>query len=58
MEAELKTTYPDSNIQLVRGSDGVFTVKCDDTLVYSKKNTGRFPDAGEVSGLIEKKAGA
>ena len=34
--------------RLIKGRDGVFEVKLDDELVYSKRATGRFPDAGEV----------
>jgi selenoprotein W-related protein len=33
---------------------GVFDVTVDGKLVYSKKSTGRFPEKGEVVGLIEK----
>ena len=35
--------------QLVAGSGGVFDVVVDGNLVYSKAQTGRFPDPGEVS---------
>lgn len=35
--------------KLTKGSGGVFDVVVDGTLVYSKKETGRFPEAGEVS---------
>jgi selenoprotein W-related protein len=34
--------------RLVAGSGGVFDVKVDGRLVYSKDNTGRFPEPGEV----------
>lgn len=37
---------------------GVFDVTVDGKLVYSKKSTGRFPEKGEVVGLIEKGAPA
>ncbi|MCP4297028.1 MAG: hypothetical protein GY786_15600 [Proteobacteria bacterium] len=29
--------------ELIKGSDGVFEVSLDNTLVYSKKATGEFP---------------
>jgi len=33
---------------LIPGSDGVFDVTVDGKLVFSKKDLGRFPNAGEV----------
>jgi selT/selW/selH-like putative selenoprotein len=33
---------------LLRGDGGVFEVRADGTLVFSKKKTGRFPTAAEV----------
>jgi len=32
----------------VKGSSGVFDVTADGTLVYSKHQTGRFPENAEV----------
>ena len=34
--------------RLIEGSGGVFEVKVDGRLVYSKKATGRFPENDEV----------
>ncbi len=56
MEAELKAKYPNSKIELVKGGGGIFEVKCDGRLIYSKHTAGRFPKAGEVPQLIEKQA--
>ena len=39
---------------LIEGSGGIFDVIVDGRLVYSKKETGRFPEPGEVSGMIGK----
>jgi len=58
LEAELKAKYPDSKIKLIPGGGGIFDVKCDGRLVYSKKNQGkRFPNEGEVTGLIDQEKG-
>jgi selenoprotein W-related protein len=38
--------------RLIKGSGGVFDVKVDGRLVYSKFETGRFPEPGEVGGLL------
>jgi selenoprotein W-related protein len=34
--------------ELLKGSGGVFDVAADGKLVYSKHQTGRFPDNAEV----------
>ena len=39
-------------ISLVPGSGGVFDVKVDDRLVFSKHKIGRFPDEGEITTLL------
>jgi len=55
VEAELKANYPDSNIKLIEGAGGIFDVKCNGKLIYSKQNIEgqRFPDDGEISQLIK-----
>ena len=48
MAAEIKETF-DIESELIKSSGGVFDVKCDDKLVYSKKQNGdKFPEHGEV----------
>jgi selT/selW/selH-like putative selenoprotein len=56
VEAELSANFPDSKIELIRGSGGIFEVKCDDKLIFSKKSarSQRFPDKGEITQLIKK----
>ncbi|UCC60828.1 MAG: Rdx family protein [Dehalococcoidia bacterium] len=34
--------------QLVAGGNGIFDVKVDNKLIFSKFETGRFPESGEV----------
>jgi len=38
--------------ELIAGSGGVFEVAVDGTKVFSKKALGRFPEDGEILGLI------
>jgi selT/selW/selH-like putative selenoprotein len=38
--------------QLIAGKDGIFDVIVDDKLVFSKLETGRFPEPGEVTGKL------
>jgi len=39
-------------VDLIKGSNGVFDVEIDGKLVYSKRNTGCFPNRGELLTLI------
>jgi selT/selW/selH-like putative selenoprotein len=38
--------------KLIKSSGGVFEVKVDGELVFSKAALGRFPDAGEVAAAL------
>lgn len=39
-------------MKLIAGSGGVFDVRIDGRLVFSKHETGRFPDPGEIVRLL------
>jgi selenoprotein W-related protein len=39
-------------VELIASSGGVYEITVDGRLVFSKKKTGRFPEAGEVLKLI------
>ena len=39
-------------VKLIESSGGVFEVVVDDSLVYSKKQTGEFPDEARLVGKI------
>jgi selenoprotein W-related protein len=39
--------------ELIPGSGGVFDVKADGQLVFSKKIAGRFPEPDEVLGALK-----
>jgi len=41
-----------ASIRLIKGSGGVFEVKADGDLVFSKAALGRFPEAGEVAATL------
>ena len=40
--------------QLIAGGGGIFDVKADGKLIFSKHQSGRFPDDDEVLTAIEK----
>ena len=52
MAAEIKEAFG-AETTLIEGSGGVFDVTVDGRLVYSKDQTGRFPQPGEVVGLMK-----
>lgn len=39
-------------VTLVPGTGGVFTVTCDDALVWDRKRDGGFPDAAKLKQLV------
>jgi len=43
----------DAEITLTPGRGGVFDVRCNDELVFSKFSVGRFPDVGEIPLLLK-----
>jgi selenoprotein W-related protein len=40
------------DVQLIPSSGGVFEVKVDEVMIFSKKKSGRHANAGEVVDLI------
>jgi selT/selW/selH-like putative selenoprotein len=52
--AELKREFPDAEIRLVPSSGGVFEVKVDGNLVFSKRALRRHAQPGEVLELVRR----
>ena len=52
MAAELREHVPGVEVQLIPGSGGVFEIVADGRLVFSKKQTGRHAEPGEVVSLL------
>ena len=57
---ELRNNFKDVNIELIKGSSGVFDVmlmgdsyNTADRLVFSKHIKGRFPKEGEITKLLK-----
>ena len=40
--------------ELIKGKNGIFDVKVDGTLVFSKHKAGRFPDNDEILSLLRR----
>ena len=54
MAQELITTFADElgETALVPGSGGVFEIRVDDELIWSRKKKGRFPEITELKQLV------
>ena len=52
MAAELKQ-YLGVDSELVAGHGGVFEVTVDGKVIFSKKSVGRFPEPGEIVGMLQ-----
>lgn len=53
--AELETAFTrdEVTVSLIKGDKGIFDVKLDGELVYSKFETGHFPRLREIQDLIK-----
>ena len=43
LEAQIRSEFPDAEVELIRSSGGVFEVSRDGVLIFSKKRTGKRP---------------
>jgi len=48
LKAELAPRFPGVQIELIEGRGGIFEVAKDGKLIFSKKQTGRFPELSEI----------
>lgn len=54
MKAALERAFPGIEIELIKGKGGAFEIRSGETLVFSKKKTGRFPSNDEVVAALKK----
>ena len=52
MSAEI-AAIPGINLTLHAEGKGIFDVEVDGALIFSKYQIGRFPEEGEIAGLIQ-----
>lgn len=54
MAQEILSTFPEelSEVALSPGKGGIYEIRLNDRLIFSRKNEGRFPEAKEVKSLI------
>ena len=52
LEDELNNEF-DANVELIASAGGVYEIVVDGKNIFSKKTLNRFPDDGEIVGLIK-----
>ena len=52
MGSDLKKHF-DADIVLIPGSGGIYDVKVDGNEIFSKQQSGRFPELSEIISLIK-----
>jgi len=54
LKAALEKAFPDIDVEMIKGKGGAFEIRSGDTLVFSKKKTGRFPTHEEIMQLLKR----
>ena len=57
MEEEITSKFNDITVKLIAGSGGIFDIRLDEKLIFSKKDIRRFPFKDEITKIIEKRIG-
>ena len=52
MSAEIKEAFPDADVELLDGGRGIFDLKVDGELLYSRHQTRRHMEPGEAVRLL------
>ena len=50
---KIKSEFADANVEIVEGCGGVFEVTFDGKLIYSKKETGEFPEEQDILNILK-----
>ncbi|MDF1615350.1 Rdx family protein [Desulfurivibrio alkaliphilus] len=53
LEAEIKKNFPLATVELIAGSNGIYDIKVDGRQIFSKHQSGRFPDNREIIELLK-----
>jgi hypothetical protein len=52
VEAEILKAFPELNVELIRGGKGIFDIKSNTEVIFSKYAERRFPKPGEVAARL------
>lgn len=56
MKAALEEAFPGIQVDLIKGKGGAFEIRRGETLIFSKKKTGRFPAHDEIVAALKPRA--
>ena len=56
LESYIRNKIKDIQVELISGGGGVFEVRFNKELIFSKKSIGRFPENSEIVNLIIEKS--
>ena len=48
MKAAIEQTFPDVEVELIKSSGGAFEIRRGEELIYSKLETGSFPENAAI----------
>lgn len=54
MKAALEDAFPDVEVELIKSGGGAFEIRKDQRLIYSKLETGSFPETSAIIAALEK----
>jgi len=53
LKAALEDAFPDVEVELIKSGGGAFEIRRDDELIYSKLETGRFPETTAIIAALK-----
>jgi selT/selW/selH-like putative selenoprotein len=53
LKAEIASSFPDAEIELIEGDHGIFEIRKNGVLLFSKYERDRFPRPGEIVKLLK-----
>jgi selT/selW/selH-like putative selenoprotein len=53
LKAALESAFPDVEVELIKSSGGAFEIRHEGELIYSKLETGRFPQNADIVAAIK-----
>ncbi len=52
MKEALEKSFPDIRVKLIKSKGGAFEIRHEKDLIYSKIETGEFPENGDIIALL------
>jgi selT/selW/selH-like putative selenoprotein len=56
LKATLEKNFPEIEVELIRSKGGAFEIRHESELIYSKLDTGRFPEEKDIVSTLKSRA--